>query len=580
MSSNNQRDDGRRRIVAPQIGVASATRSWMMLIPIWLGSATIQICLLGLFFLIATFAGAANAGSNGKTQTVQVDTRIEDPDPPEVDLTNPDIGNDTNKLTNYNNDNIKEISVPGAVNRNETPGILNGTDPVMRSIPPPAGTGGGTGGALDTGTPGVGQWAGTPGGMGGRLNPGGYGGRTGSTREQMLEEGGGNKESEAAVARGLAWLAAHQATDGHWSLHKFPEHARDKSGQPVGKAGCGCTPGTNRHNDPAATGLALLPFLGAGHTQRPLPGSKQVDYSKVVLAGLSYLLKIQVRGGANDGYLGGDPEYVGNMYGHAIATIALCEAYGMTNDPALRGPAQRAVTFIVNAQSAGDPAEGGGGWRYSPKTTSKPRGDTSVTGWMVMALQSGHMAGLAVPAKTWTNAEEYLEKCKSEFDSPSDTGKKLVGYGYTPGTPATGTMTAAALLCREYLGINPKNPELLRGVEYLKQLPPGKSNDLYFEYYATQVFHHIGGPTWQFWNLGPDGSGKGGIRDTLISKQDKGTDGKTAHQFGSWNLPGADFKNDGGRIMWTSLALLSLEVYYRHLPLYGKDFGTKKETTP
>jgi hypothetical protein len=577
MSSNNQRDDGRRRIVAPKIGAASATGSWLLLIPIWLGSATIQICLLGLFFLIATFAGAANAASNGKSQTVQIDTRLEDPDPPDVDLTNPDIGNNTNLRTNYNNDNIKDISVPGMVNKDETPGILNGTDPVRHSIPMPAGTGGGTGGAADTGIPGVGQRAGTLGGMGGIYNPGGYGGRSGSTREQMLEEGGGNKESEAAVARGLEWLAAHQAPDGRWSLHKFPEHARDKSGQPVGKGGCGCVPGTGRHNDPAATGLALLPFLGAGHTQRPLPGSKQVDYSKTVLAGLGYLLKIQVRGGTSDGYLGGDPEYVGNMYGHAIATIALCEAYGMTNDPALRGPAQRAVTFIVNAQSGGDPADGAGGWRYSPKTTSKPRGDTSVTGWMVMALQSGHMAGLSVPAKTWTNVEEYLDKCKSEFDSSMSSSKKLVGYGYSPGTPPTVTMTAAALLCREYLGTNPKNPDLLRGIEWLKEMPPGKSGDLYYEYYATQVFHHIGGPTWQFWNLGPDGTGKFGIRESLVSKQDKGTDPKTVHQYGSWTLVGADFKNDGGRIMWTSLSLLTLEVYYRHLPLYGKDFGTKKE---
>src|SRR5258707_14840544 len=104
MSSNNHHD-GRRRIVAPQIGAASATRSWKLLIPIWLGSATIQICLLGLFFVIASLVGPASAASNGKAQTVQVDTRLEDPDPPEVDLTNPDIGNDTTKRTNYNNTN-------------------------------------------------------------------------------------------------------------------------------------------------------------------------------------------------------------------------------------------------------------------------------------------------------------------------------------------------------------------------------------------------------------------------------------------------------------------------------------------
>ncbi len=556
---------GPRRIVAPQIGAATGTNNWFLLIPIWIGSATIQGALLGLFFLIAMFTQAANAGTPKLKVEQVVETKVEDADPAPLDLTNPDMGNNTNKQTNYNNDNIANISAPGDVNKNETPGILNGQDPVERSIPQPSGTGGGTGLTMDTGVVGLGSNAGTIGGSGGQFNPGGYGGRTGSTREQMVAEGGGNDASEAAVANGLAWLAFHQAPDGHWSLHKFNEYGRDKSGQPVGKGGCGCTGMTSRHNDPAATGMALLPFLGAGHTQRPLPGSKQTDYSKTVLAGLSYLMKIQTR----EGYLGGDAE-VNNMYGHAIATIALCEAFGMTNDPSLKSSAQRAITFIVNGQSTEDPSKGGGGWRYVPKQA----GDTSVTGWQVMALKSGQMAGLSVPAKTFTGVDEFLDKEKVEFDSET-TKKKVIGYSYTPGSGPSRTMTAVALLCREYLGVNPKNPDLLRGVEYLKEEPPAATDNLYYLYYATQVFHHIGGTTWQFWNLGPDG--KSGIRDVLVKKQDKGTDAKHVHQNGSWAPLTTGHVNDGGRIMWTSLSLLTLEVYYRHLPLYGRDLGTMKE---
>jgi hypothetical protein len=574
--ATNERDDGRRRIVAPKIGAATGTNAWWMLIPIWLGSAVIQSGLIGLFILIAFITQPAQAAGGGKPEDFRVDTQItDDKDPTAFDLTNTDLGNNTNERTNYNNDNIKDISAPGEVNKNEVPGILGGQDPITRSIPQPAGTGGGTGGATDAGILGTGQFQGTPGGMGGIYNPGGIGGRTGSTREQMIEEGGGNKESEAAVARGLAWLAAHQAPDGRWSLHKFPEHGRDATGQAVGKAGCGCTGITNRHNDAAATGMALLPFLGAGFTHRPVAASKQTDYSKTVLAGLNYLKTIQVKGGKDDGYLGADAE-VNNMYGHAIAAIALCEAYGMTNDPALRSAAQRSITFIVNAQSLEDPAKGGGGWRYVPKQA----GDTSVTGWQVMALKSGQMAGLSVPAKTFTGVEEYLEKVASrEPPASSEEKGKLKGYCYTPGSGETPTMTAVGLLCREYLGVNPKNPDLLRGVEYLKQAPPGATGNLYYEYYATQVFHHIGGSTWQFWNLGPDGSGKNGIRDTLIRKQDKGMDAKLVHQNGSWSPQGTGHVNDGGRIMWTSLSLLTLEVYYRHLPLYGRDLGTMKENS-
>jgi hypothetical protein len=568
--STNERDDGRRRIVAPKIGVATGTNAWRMLIPIWLGSAFIQSGLIGLFILIALFTQPANAGTTTKPDNIKVETLItDDKEPPQFNLTNPELGDKTNERINYNNDNInKDISAPGEVNRTEVPGILHGTDAIVRSIPLPAGTGGGTGAALDAGIAGFGQIQGTTGGMGGIYNPGGTGGRTAATREQMLEEGGGNKLSEAAVASGLAWLAAHQAPDGRWSLHNFPEHGRDATGQPVGKGGCGCTGKTNRRNDPAATGMALLPFLGAGFTHKPVSGSKQTDYSKTVLAGLTYLKGIQVKGDKDDGYLGADAK-VNNMYGHAIATIALCEAYGMTNDPALKTAAQRAITFIVNAQSTEDPAKGGGGWRYAPKQA----GDTSVTGWQVMALKSGQMAGLSVPAKTFTGVEEYLEKCRSSK-----------GYGYSPGSGETPTMTAVGLLCREYLGVNPKNPDLLRGVEYLKQSPPGATGNLYYEYYATQVFHHLGGPTWQFWNLGPDGSGKNGIRDTLIRRQDTGMDAKLVHQKGSWPSQGKegggrDGSSEGGRIMWTSLSLLTLEVYYRHLPLYGRDLGTMKENT-
>jgi hypothetical protein len=133
-------------------------------------------------------------------------------------------------------------------------------------------------------------------------------------------------------------------------------------------------------------------------------------------------------------------------------------------------------------------------------------------------------------------------------------------------------MTAVGLLCRQYLGVKPRNPGLLAGVEKLKSATtaPGKTGNLYYEYYATQVMHHMGGDSWQFWNAGPDG--KSGIRDTLIAKQSHNT-GKMQHVEGSW---GPETAPEGGRIMTTSLSLLCLEVYYRHLPLYRRDMGVMK----
>src|SRR5205823_4456771 len=83
---------------------------------------------------------------------------------------------------------------------------------------------------------------------------------------------------------------------------------------------------------------------------------------------------------------GRDGSFGGGMYAHGLAAIAMCEAYGMTSDPVLRGSAQRAIDFIRAAQSDN------GGWRYQPREG----GDTSVVGWQVMALKSGQMAGLIV----------------------------------------------------------------------------------------------------------------------------------------------------------------------------------------
>ncbi len=175
-----------------------------------------------------------------------------------------------------------------------------------------------------------------------------------------------------------------------------------------------------------------------------------------------------------------------------------------------------------------------------------------------MALKSGQMAGLSVPRTT-------IQMCERFLDSVESSSKG--GYGYVPGAGETPTMTAVGLLCRQYLGVNPRNPGLLAGVEKLKAYPPGKTGNLYYEYYATQVFHHMGGDSWEFWNLGPDR--KSGIRDTLIAKQSHNS-GRMQHIEGSWSPETAP---EGGRIMATSLSLLCLQVYYRHVPLYRREAG-------
>ena len=337
-------------------------------------------------------------------------------------------------------------------------------------------------------------------------------------RVDVVKREGGTTLTEAAVSRGLRWLDRHQNRDGSWSLHRF-DHA----------PGCTCSGRGSVNSDAAGTSLALLPFLGAGQTH--LVGR----YRKTVSSGLRWLLQHQ----RDDGDLRSSRSGNAGMYAHGQATIVLCEAYLMTGDEKLKEPAQRALNFIIEAQHVG------GGWRYRP---GEP-GDTSVVGWQVMALQSGRAAKLDVPDTTMELASHYLDSASSH------SGAR---YAYRPGHGPTHVMTAEGLLCRMYLGWKVDDPGLRSGVEFLRRqhLPNAQHANIYYWYYGTQTFHHYGGEAWEEWNKR--------MRDILVNSQET-----AGHQAGSWDV----WRNDshgrsGGRLYVTALATCSLEVYYRHLPIF------------
>jgi hypothetical protein len=512
------------RILTTRTAIAYTYRplgQWRRYLPAWMASGLVHILLI---ILLLAFTLSTTADPSLTEQTV-IETKVEDLPQHPQNLEQTDIGVDPDLSTQYNLPRIEEVSVPGPPRPPDPVGILNSPNNLPMTVPPPPGLGSslGQGGGLESQPPGKGNLTGFAEGMGGPLfKPGGFGGRSGATREQMVREGGGNTASEAAVAKGLKWIVKHQAPDGHWSLDRFAQH---------GHCNCG---GTGQDNDTAATAFGLLPMLGAGQTHRPTADKANL-YAKNVERALKYLVLRQ------------DPrgDFGGGMYAHGLATIAVCEAYGLTSDPVLQKCAQRAVNFIVAAQSDN------GGWRYTPRSG----GDTSQVGWQVMALKSAQMAGLDVPSKTLAGATRWLDSCSSP-----DSGS----YGYIAPPRAderASTMTAVGLLCRQYLGWGPRNPSLQAGVHRLKGLPPASINSIYYNYYATQVMHHMGGEAWDFWN--PK------IRDLLIARQDAGT--AHPHQLGSWDPKDDVHGNAGGRVMVSSLSLLTLEVYYRHLPLYRRD---------
>ena len=338
-------------------------------------------------------------------------------------------------------------------------------------------------------------------------------------RVEVVTQEGGTTLTEAAVARGLRWLANHQNSDGSWSLAGFRQAGN-----------CDCDGDGHYHGRSPGTALAMLPFLGAGQTH--LAGK----YRGTVSRGLRWMIENQ----QPDGDLRAGSAGNEGMYTHGQAAIVLCEAYAMTGDEALRAPAQKAIDFIVAAQYRD------GGWRYRPGPRSQ-QGDTSVVGWQLMALQSARAANLTIPDETWGMADLFLDSVQHHDGAR---------YSYLAGGGPTHVMTAEALLCRMYLGWAHDKPGLSAGIRWLadEHLPSDRQPNFYYWYYGTQVLHHHGGPEWDEWNLA--------MRDILCKRQRT-----RGHLAGSWD-PAGDHAAAGGRIFVTSLAICTLEVYYRHLPIF------------
>lgn len=379
-------------------------------------------------------------------------------------------------------------------------------------------------GAKVTGKGGVGTGVGTGTHAGSGGSGSGFGGRGSGVRKAMLGAYGGTKGSERAVAAALNWLARHQNPDGSWSLANYSRLCKDAS--------CANKGG---NSDTAATAFGLLPFLAAGQTHKT-----KGPYQKSIYRGLLWLASHQ----KSDGDLrsGG-----GSMYAHGLSTICLSEAYGLSGDKQIGAAAQQAINFICAAQ---DPV--GGGWRYTPKEP----GDTSAVGWQIMGLKSGLMAGLSVPSPVLEGAAKFL----------NSVGTGDGGFGYTDKGKGLAT-SAVGLLCSQYMGATKDSKVIQGGVKLLMgALPNAHSNNCYYYYYATQVMHNLPGAEWDTWNRM--------MRKQLIESQKK--EGCAA---GSWDPTGQSHGENGGRIMVTSLNCLTLEVYYRYLPLYqldGKGPAAKK----
>lgn len=349
--------------------------------------------------------------------------------------------------------------------------------------------------------------------------------------------------TEAAIHLGLEFLTRYQSPDGSWSLAGFDQEHPQRVSQ--------------LNSDTAGTGLALLAFQGAGYNHREFRYARQVKH------GLQWLIENQQSNGCL--YVPSDKKSNSScrLYSHGIAALALTEAYGMTQDLQIKSAAQRALDYIAESQDSRK-----GGWRYFD-TPNMRSTDTSVTGWMMMALQSGRLAGLDVDQKTFDGIEQWLDSAAAPDDESQYRYSPFVvdseGRSRQQGRKPSPTMTSVGLLMRIYTGWDRDDPRLLDGATYLmqQQLPGDatpRQRDTYYWYYATQVLKYIDGPLWTKWDSQ--------LRPLLIRSQVK-----TGDMAGSWHPynPVPDrWGSFGGRLYVTTMNLLSLEVRHRMLPLYQK----------
>jgi hypothetical protein len=334
-------------------------------------------------------------------------------------------------------------------------------------------------------------------------------------RRAAVNDGLTTAQAEDAMELALRWLAEHQHNDGGWSFRLSDEH---------GPCNGQCeNPIINQDDAPlprtAATGLAMLAFMGAGYNHQTGP------YSENLRRGIYYL-----RSQARETSLGTDLQN-GSMYGHGIAALAIAEAYALTNDADLKELVEGTTFLCSGARHTS------GGWGYQPGGPP----DITLTGWQVIACKTAELKGIKIPTDVFPKAKSYLDTLKDEFG---------IRYGYkTPESKLSTTAIGIAL--QLYLG-GTNQTEIREGLNYLADAGPSPTN-VYYNYYAMLAMHH--GRHWASLDFAK------ALRDHLIATQ-----AQSGHEKGSWHFEDR-YGSVGGRLYTTAMCCLILQTPYRYIPL-------------
>ena len=363
----------------------------------------------------------------------------------------------------------------------------------------------------------------------------GTAGRLSGTYAQRFAKGsllreGGSPRTERAVRGALEWLARHQEDDGRWQASRHMSYVSSES----------------KNFDIGVTSLALLAFTGSGQTHR---NDVDTRFRETVDRALRWLLSTQT--------LSDDPRTHGRfllsphrkfLYGQSIATMAVNELLLLSGDVfRLKRPARAAAEYCLASRTSG------AGWRYE---FQHDENDTSVTGWMVLALKVARRSGAGVDhdrvERAIADSVRYME---SLTDERGETGYSRRGVRH--GSSLNPCMTSVAVLCRLFAGVERDDPLLAKGVALMSRNPPrwrddrADSVDLYYWYYGSYAQFQYGGKAWQSWNEK--------LLEALLPHQRRGDDAVR----GSWDPIGVSGRR-AGRVYSTAIAAMTLEVYYRY----------------
>jgi len=346
-----------------------------------------------------------------------------------------------------------------------------------------------------------------------------------------------NKDEEDTPLAGLRWLARHQNPDGSWGAKSFQNQCKDAK----------CSGTGDEQLNIGLTGLAMCAFTEAGYTTSSRDIYDDICFGDVLRKAAIYLVAIQISDGSFGGVKAGK-----FIYNQAIATLALTDLYILTRDrPSgilFKEPVERAVKFLLAAQNPNS------GWRYQPRDGQS---DTSVTGWVAMALKTAEHAGIPIPPEAFAGIKSFLDDVTDP--NTGKVGYNVVGSVYIRNTVVQPNLTAIGLMTRKFIDKNYDGPLIRLGLGHLNASIPvwdtSKPGIIDFDYwffgsYCLNQYDGPSGPDWKLWSEK--------IEDVLINNQRLKVDGCCN---GSWD-PIDRWSSEGGRIYSTAINTINIGCHY------------------